>query len=309
MTLDWTVSPAEDQIRLRDFLRGRGVSSTLARAVKRAGGFFCDGAPIHTDARLAAGQRVSFALPPEPPAGVLPQALPLEIVYEDAHAMVLNKPAGQTVHPTRGYAEGTLANAFMGRMAARGAKAVFRPVNRLDKGTSGLVLCAMNAYAAPLLAASAEKTYYAVAEGEFPAERGVIDAPIALARGSIIQRCTCGAGGKPSRTEYTVLARGGGHTLLRAVPVTGRTHQLRVHFASVGHPLAGDDLYGGKIGKIARPALHCGGLSFLPPGGGARRAFFAPFPEDMQALLAALGMDGDKAQAGGEPDAGSILPR
>lgn len=295
MTLEWLVPPAEDRIRLRDFLRGRGVSAALARAVKRADGFFCDGAPVHADARLAAGQRVSFALPPEPPTDVLPQDLPLEIVYEDAHAMVLNKPAGQTVHPTRGYADGTLANAFLGRMAARGADTVFRPVNRLDKGTSGLVLCAMNAYAAPLLAASAEKIYYAVAEGEFSAERGVIDAPIALAHGSLIQRCVCAAGGRPSRTEYTVLARGGGHTLLRAVPVTGRTHQLRVHFASMGHPLAGDDLYGGGTGKIARPALHCGALSFLPPGGGARRAFLAPFPEDMRALLAALGIEGAPA--------------
>ena len=134
--------------------------------------------------------------------------------------MVLNKPAGQTVHPTRGYADGTLANAFRGRMAARGSAAVFRPVNRLDRGTSGLVLCAMNAYAAPLLAAAVQKVYYAVAEGLVDGEEGAIDAPIALAHGSIIQRCVCGRG-QPSRTEYRVLARGGGHTLLRVVPVTG----------------------------------------------------------------------------------------
>lgn len=204
MTLEFTVEQKENGMLLRDFLRKRGVSAALAKGVKASDGFFRDGAPVHTDMRLSAGQRISFALPPEPPTEVLPQALPLDILYEDAHAMVLNKPAGQTVHPTRGYADGTLANAFRGRMAARGSAAVFRPVNRLDRGTSGLVLCAMNAYAAPLLAAAVQKVYYAVAEGLVDGEEGAIDAPIALAHGSIIQRCVCGRG-RPSRTEYRVL--------------------------------------------------------------------------------------------------------
>ena len=289
MTLEFTVEQKENGMLLRDFLRKRGVSAALAKGVKASNGFFRDGAPVHTDMRLSAGQRISFALPPEPPTEVLPQALPLDILYEDAHAMVLNKPAGQTVHPTRGYADGTLANAFRGRMAARGSAAVFRPVNRLDRGTSGLVLCAMNAYAAPLLAAAVQKVYYAVAEGLVDGEEGAIDAPIALAHGSIIQRCVCGRG-QPSRTEYRVLARGGGHTLLRVVPVTGRTHQIRVHFASRGHPLAGDGMYGGCPEHMARPALHCGAVSFGLTGEDAAHTVHAPLPEDMRALLAACGI-------------------
>ena len=289
MTLEFTVEQKENGMLLRDFLRKRGVSAALAKGVKASDGFFRDGAPVHTDMRLSAGQRISFALPPEPPTEVLPQALPLDILYEDAHAMVLNKPAGQTVHPTRGYADGTLANAFRGRMAARGSAAVFRPVNRLDRGTSGLVLCAMNAYAAPLLAAAVQKVYYAVAEGLVDGEEGAIDAPIALAHGSIIQRCVCGRG-RASRTEYRVLARGGGHTLLRVVPVTGRTHQIRVHFASRGHPLAGDGMYGGCPEHMARPALHCGEVSFGLPGENAAHTVHAPLPEDMRALLAACGI-------------------
>ena len=119
MTLEFTVEQKENGMLLRDFLRKRGVSAALAKGVKASDGFFRDGAPVHTDMRLSAGQRISFALPPEPPTEVLPQALPLDILYEDAHAMVLNKPAGQTVHPTRGYADGTLANAFRGQMCIR----------------------------------------------------------------------------------------------------------------------------------------------------------------------------------------------
>lgn len=308
MTLEWTVAQQENGMLLRDFLHKRGVSAALLKGVKAADGFFRDGAPIHTDMRLAAGQKVSFALPPEPPTDVLPQALPLEIVYEDIHTMVLNKPAGQTVHPTRGYADGTLANAFCGLMAARGCSSVFRPVNRLDRGTSGLVLCAMNAYAAPLLAATAQKVYYAVAEGLVEGEAGVIDAPIALAQGSIIQRCVCGQG-RPSRTEYRVLARGGGHTLLRVIPVTGRTHQIRVHFASQGHPLAGDDMYGGHREALARPALHCGTVFFRSPGEDAAQAVSAPLPGDMRALLAACGIRTEDFEICSPPDVDANLEK
>ena len=268
---------------MRDFLAKMGVSAGLARQVKRAGGFFADGRPLRTCDRVAAGMTVRFALPPEPPTTVAAEDIPLRIAYESEHAVVLDKPAGMAVHPTLNYAGGTLANAWMGCLAARGETGVFRPVNRIDCNTSGLVLCAKNAFAAPLLAESAQKWYLALVEGMPPAEKGVIDAPIGRAPGSIILRCVC-AGGKPSLTEYEVVRRCGAHTLVKARTVTGRTHQLRVHFAHAGCPLAGDDLYGGSRAHIARHALHCACIRFTEPVSGGAVEVESPLPPDMAAL-------------------------
>jgi 23S rRNA pseudouridine1911/1915/1917 synthase len=165
---------------------------------------------------------------------------------------VLEKPPHLAVHPTLNYPRDTLANGYAAWAAAHGESPVFRPVNRIDKDTSGLVLAAKNGYAAPLLAEGVEKLYYAIVEGELPLGPGIIDAPIGRRGDSIIGRCVTPEG-KPSRTEYTILKAAQGLSLAACVPVTGRTHQIRVHFASIGHPLAGDDLYGGHRDRIAAP--------------------------------------------------------
>lgn len=289
MHLCFTVPPAMDGIRLDRFLRARGVTAGLMRSVKHGGGFFADDMPIHTDQFLRAGQSVTFALPPEPPTEVLPQPVPFAVRYRGDHAAVLDKPAGLAVHPTLNHPDHTLANGWLYRLQSEGQAGVFRPVNRLDKNTSGLVLCALNAFAAPLLAASAEKCYYAVVEGEMPRGDGAIDAPIARRGDSIIGRCVR-EDGKPSRTRYTVLAAAAGHSLVICRPLTGRTHQIRVHFAYIGHPLAGDDLYGGHTARIARHALHCGRLTFTPPLAQAPVTVQSPLPPDMAALCAACGL-------------------
>lgn len=302
MTLNFAVPPEADGMLLRGFLHRCGVSADLSRAVKQAGGYFADGVPVHTNVPVQAGQMLSFALPPEAGAGTRPQPeLPLCIAREDAMAIVLDKPAGMAVHPTRNYPDGTLANAYAARMQARGESGVFRPVNRIDKNTSGLVLAAASMYAAPLLAQRAEKTYLAFVQGDLPQDSGVIDAPIAPRGDSIIGRCVSPEG-KPSRTEYTVLRRGGGLTLAACRPVTGRTHQIRVHFAWLGYPLAGDDLYGGSCARIARHALHCsrivfsephaepcaGGLMLSAPPAWDTVSVESPLPADLQALLGAM---------------------
>ena len=266
MTLHFTVRPEEDALALRDVLRRRGCSASLLAAVKRGQGFWRAGAPIFANERVRAGDEIAVPLPPDAPSDVTPQDLPLAIVYETAHAMVLEKPAGMVVHPTLGAKDGTLANAFCGLMQRRGTPAPFRPVNRLDRGTSGLVLCAMNAWAAPLLAKSVRKEYLAAVRGVPQPKEGAWRWPIARCEDSIIKR-RCAEDGKPSVTHYSVVGVDAQHdaALLRCVLETGRTHQIRVHAARAGHPLLGDWLYGGDTAAIARPALHCSALCFEDP--------------------------------------------
>ena len=282
--LNFTARPEEAGLTLRNFLRQQGVSASLIKGVKYRGeGFLVDGRAVFTDHRMEAGETVRFALPPEEETTVPPQDLPIELVYEDAHTALVNKPAGMTVHPTLNAADGTLANAWMGLLHRRGETGVFRPVNRIDRDTSGLVLCAKNAYAAAALARNVQKVYLAVLQGVPARLQGEIDAPIDRASGSIILR-QVGPQGKPSRTGYRVLAAGQGLSLVAARPITGRTHQLRVHFAHIGCPLAGDELYGGSRAHIGRQALHCARMTFASPGAEGVQTVDCPLPPDMAAL-------------------------
>lgn len=302
MKLYFKVPPEADGMLLRGFLRRCSVSTDLSRAVKfRGSGFFADGAPILANRRVEAGQVISFELPPEG-EGVAPQDdIPVDVVYEDAFALVVEKPPHLAVHPTLNYPLDTLANGYAAWALRQGRSPVFRPVNRIDKDTSGLVLAARNTYAAPLLAENVQKLYYAIVEGELPLGPGVIDAPIGRRGDSIIGRCVTPEG-KPSRTEYTILKVQNGLSLAACVPVTGRTHQIRVHFASIGHPLAGDDLYGGRRDRIGRQALHCAKQTFRVPeytevpdgicirtpvsaGTGRTVTVESPLPQDMADLL------------------------
>ena len=299
MKLYFPVPPQADGVLLRNFLRRCAVSTELARAVKFHGsGFFADGRPILANRRLAAGQMLSFELPADG-KGVVPQPeIPVQVVHEDAFALLLEKPPRLAVHPTLNYPLDTLANGYAAWAAAQGRSTVFRPVNRIDKDTSGLVLAARNSYAAPLLAQGVEKLYYAIVEGELPLGPGVIDAPIGRQGDSIIGRCVTPEG-KPSRTEYTILKAKNGLSLAACVPVTGRTHQIRVHFASLGHPLAGDDLYGGHRERVGRQALHCAKQTYTIPAYTSmpdgilidweaprqRITVESPLPADLQALL------------------------
>ena len=190
------------------------------------------------------------------------------------------------MHPTLNYPLDTLANGYAAWAAAQGRSTVFRPVNRIDKDTSGLVLAARNSYAAPLLAQGVEKLYYAIVEGELPLGPGVIDAPIGRQGDSIIGRCVTPEG-KPSRTEYTILKAKNGLSLAACVPVTGRTHQIRVHMAYLGHPILGDTVYGNKkpVPGLQGQCLHAVGLQFVHPRTGELVKLACPLPEEFEKQL------------------------
>ena len=159
--LRYTVPPENEGCKLGLFLRLQGVTAGLIKSVKYDGdGFYADDQPIRTNEPVHAGQCIRFALPPEQETSVTPQPVPFSIAYEDDFAAVLNKPAGIAVHPTLNYPDGTLANGWLYHLQQRGESGIFRPVNRIDKNTSGLVLCAKNAFAAPLLAALVASTAF-----------------------------------------------------------------------------------------------------------------------------------------------------
>lgn len=229
--------------RLSSFLRGELQMSTgLMNRLKWGDGIRVNGNPEHTDYPVKPGDVITVALD-EPQPDYPAERGALEILYEDAHLLAVDKPAGMLIHPSRSCNTGTLANLVAGYYAETGQKCAFHPVTRLDRDTFGVVLLAKNSHIHTLMQkAKAEKEYSAVVVGA-PPEEGVIDAPIARRPlPSLLRYVNCE--GKPSVTEYRVLRRSGMLCKLKLRPVTGRTHQLRLHCAYMGFPILGDPQYG-----------------------------------------------------------------
>lgn len=290
--LTHTVLPEEEGRMVKGILRGSlQLSYTLLKSLKwRENAILLNGQSVHVNAIVHAGDVVSVALSERTPREDLyceNTAAP-NIVYEDEDLLVLNKPAGVAMHPKADDAAApSLAIMLTGYL---GEGSVPHFVSRLDKGTSGLLIAAKSGYVHDRLrralhSSELRREYRAVAVGQVTPPCGVIDAPIGRADGSIIRRCVR-EDGLVSRTEYEVLQTTERFTLLRLRPETGRTHQLRVHMAYLGHPLAGDWLYGTEDKNlIARPALHSYELWFTQPVTGQEMHFTAPIPQDMQRLL------------------------
>ena len=207
----------------------------------------------------------------------------LDILYEDEYLLIVNKPPYMPVHPTKVHQEDTLANIVSDYQRQRGEDYTFRVMNRLDKDTSGCVIIAKDRLTYALVQDSIRKTYIAICEGIIT-EDGVIDRPIALAPDSKIKRTVCDHGQR-AVTHYHILSKSDSHTLLRLWLETGRTHQIRCHMSSMGHPLAGDDLYDGSREAICRQALHCQHIELIQPFTHERIAIDTPIPEDFQPLL------------------------
>ena len=290
--LTHTVLPEEEGRMVKGILRGSlQLSYTLLKSLKwRENAILLNGQSVHVNAIVHAGDVVSVALSERTPREDLyceNTAAP-NIVYEDEDLLVLNKPAGVAMHPKADDAAAPSLAAMLTGYLGEGSVPHF--VSRLDKGTSGLLIAAKSGYIHDRLrralhSSELRREYRAVAVGQVTPPRGVINAPIGRADGSIIRRCVC-EDGLVSRTEYEVLQTTERFTLLRLRPETGRTHQLRVHMAYLGHPLAGDWLYGTEDKNlIARPALHSYELWFTQPVTGQELHFTAPIPQDMQRLL------------------------
>lgn len=262
--MTFVVPPELDGIEVQKFLRRFcGVSARLLSQLKRTQeGMQANGVHIRSIDKLHAGDRMTLTLP-ESVSTAQPVDLPITVVYEDDDVLAVNKPPFMTVHPVHGHQNDTLANAVAAYSLKTGRHFTFRPVNRLDKDTSGLVLIAKNPYAAAILPKTIEKVYMALCEGNLEGS-GTIDAPIKLMEGHTIQRKVA-VDGKRAVTHYEVLKNAYNHTLLRIILETGRTHQIRTHFSSIGHPLAGDDMYGGSRQYFERQCLHCAEMRFLSP--------------------------------------------
>ena len=298
--IELTVAPAEAGTRIDAYLRAHTeLSRSRIAALMQEGALTVDGqTQTKPAAKTESGQVLRLTVPQARPVDIAAQDIPLDILYQDSDVVVVNKPCGMVVHPAAGNASGTLVNALLHHVRdLSGIGGEMRPgiVHRLDKDTSGLILIAKNDRAHIALSEqfkqrSMEKHYRAVAFGHFAQEHGLIDAPIA--RHPVDRKkMAVVPDGKPSRTEWTVIEPLKGATFLDVHLLTGRTHQIRVHMQSIGHPLLGDSIYAPNLKtsvRIPRLMLHAYSLAFTHPATGERMTLVAPLPQTFVATLEKL---------------------
>ena len=298
--MDFLIDSAHDGKTVRSYIKFTlHISSRMLTVLKQdENGIVVNGTRETVRHVLHEGDVLSLALADRAENAshnVPPSDIPLDIIYEDAHVIALNKPPYMPTHPSHNHHDDTLANALAWRYAQAGEPFVFRPMGRLDRNTSGIVLAAKDKLASGMLTAAiregeVNKTYIAIAVGELPLGTGVqtIDCGIRRQAESVIMRTTCPDSTAPdevSVTDYEVLDTRDGLSLVRVRPRTGRTHQIRVHFAYIGHPLLGDDLYGTPDERIGRHALHAQSLELPLPFADRRICLQAPMAEDMLLLI------------------------
>ncbi len=273
----YTIPEKFDGVQAQVFLRAMGISRRVMIRLKQSGGLIRSGAVLRTVDIVHSGEEILLRLCDESGSPEANPGLSAEIMYEDEDAVVFNKPPYMPVHPSQRHHDDTLANLF----AAKFPGLPFRPINRLDRNTSGLCVCAKNQLAAAALSGTVSKVYFAITESAPPGD--TVNAPVGRVADSVIERCVT-PDGKPAITHY-VQVNEGSPALLKITLETGRTHQIRVHMAHMGFPLLGDDMYGGDCSAIKRQALHCGEVSFISPVSGNKVTVTAPLPQDMAALI------------------------
>lgn len=299
-TIELIVAQADSGVRIDAYLAANtDFSRSRAADLMSEGAVRVDGKMLSKPSyKVVAGQRITLEVPQVKSVDIVAQDIPLDILYQDADVVLINKPCGMVVHPAAGNEDGTLVNALLFHVKdLSGIGGEMRPgiVHRLDKDTSGLILIAKNDKAHAALsdqfkARTMEKHYRAVALGSFREESGLIDAPIA--RHPVDRKkMAIVPDGKPSQTEWRVLEHLRGATYLDVHLLTGRTHQIRVHMHSIGHPLLGDPIYASNIRtsvRIPRLMLHAYSLAFTHPVTGEQMEFCAPIPCEFETVIEKL---------------------
>jgi 23S rRNA pseudouridine1911/1915/1917 synthase len=304
LNIKLTVEPEQEGERLDNFLTALlpdQSRSNVQRLIKE-GRVKGSGVPVRPSTAVRAGQVYELDIPPPTTATPAPEALPLLIVYEDEHLVVLDKPAGMVVHPGAGHAGGTLVNALLHHVKdLSGIGGELRPgiVHRLDRGTSGLMVVAKNDAAHQELSRQfsdreVDKEYVALVWGLVQAGRR-IDAPIGRDPGDRQKMSTRARRGRNAVTRVTFARHFRGVSLVKVAIATGRTHQIRVHLSAIGHPIVGDSTYGGlhrrtaanlrAVQRLERPFLHSSHLAFTHPADQRRVEFDSPLPLDLQAVI------------------------
>jgi len=304
-----TVTKRDEGRRLDQFLSEADLNLSRSQAKKliEVGNILLNQKPTKPSAHLKAGDRISGTLPQPKPLFLKPEPLPLHIFYEDSSIIVIDKPPGMVVHPAAGNLSGTLVNALLYHCKDLiGINGVLRPgiVHRLDKDTSGVMVVAKDDEVYHQLTKqfknrTVEKVYLAIAYGKFSQEEGLIDSTIGRHPNERKRMSTRTKKGRIAITRWKVMERFDGFTFLEIFPLTGRTHQIRVHLSSMGHPILGDPVYGRKgrpgsihdpmlkecLKKMDRQALHAHRLGFNHPRTGERVQFVSPIPQDMKEVL------------------------
>jgi len=288
--ITYTAGASEQDTFLRDILADKLLlSHSLLVQLKQQHKIKVNGYPARTNYRINAGDFITIDMDLSEKNEIIPEPIPLDIVYEDEDFLVVNKPAGMSIHPSRLGGTGTLANAVTYYWHGLGKSTLFRPINRLDRDTSGLVLIGKSQFAHQGIfkqqkSGKIERQYIALVEGVMEKEKDRIDQPIARPDVKKRRRIV-DPGGQSAVTNYQVLEKYPEHTLLSLRLETGRTHQIRVHMSFIGHPVCGDFLYGFTSPLIDRQALHAHRLRFIHPRSGKEVILDAHLPADIQAAI------------------------
>jgi 23S rRNA pseudouridine1911/1915/1917 synthase len=289
--LNWVAGKEDEGKLLRDFLYSQQISRSALTDIKFKGGaLIVNEESVTVRHALRKGDDIEVRFPKEEPsAGLAPEAIALNILYEDEYIIVINKPAGMNTIPSREHPTGSLANGLIGHYSQIGVEATTHIVTRLDRDTSGIVLAAKHRHVHHLLGKQqrenmVNRVYEAFAEGTFLEKQGTIEQNIARKKSSIIER-EVHPEGQYACTYYRVVQQYEKFAHIELKLKTGRTHQIRVHMSFIHHPLLGDDLYGGSTGQLKRQALHCREIRFIHPVTGEALRFSAPLPVDMMKTL------------------------